>query len=72
MSTIKNQKKYSENLIFNKMERESISFVKQLLDELESNLNQLEKAKKDNDPREFNEIKKKTFDIEKELGNLIK
>ena len=72
MSTIKNQKKYLGNLIFNKMEKESISFVKQLLDELNSNLTQLEKARKENDPRAFNQVKKKAFDIEKELEKLIK
>jgi hypothetical protein len=54
------------------MERESISFVNQLLEKLEANVAKLEKAKKDNDPRAFNEIKKNSFDIHAEIEKLIK
>lgn len=53
------------------MERESIAFVKQLITKLEKNVAALEKAKKDNDPRLFNELKKTSFDIHQEIEKLI-
>jgi len=53
------------------MEKESITFIKQLLVKLEKNIAMLEKAKKDNDPRQFNELKKTSFDIHKEIERLL-
>lgn len=46
-------------------------FVKQLLGKLEENVAKLEKAKSDNDPRSFNEIKKECFKIHEEIEKLI-
>jgi hypothetical protein len=54
------------------MEKDAIVFVKQLVESLEVNLKKLEKAKKDNDPREFNDLKKKCFDIQKQIEDLVK
>jgi len=54
------------------MERESIAFVKQLLEKLEKTVALLEVAKKENDPRKFNELKKSSFDIHQEIEKLIK
>lgn len=53
------------------MEQEKIPFIKQLLGKLEDNIRKLEKAKEDNDPRSFNEIKKNSFDIHEEINKLI-
>lgn len=53
------------------MKEDGIIFVKQLLEKLEDNVKKLEKAKEDNEPREFNELKKKSFDIHKEIEGLL-
>ena len=53
------------------MEKESIHFVEQLLAKLKTNISKLEKAKKENDPRGFNEIKRTCFDINNEIEKLI-
>lgn len=53
------------------MKPEVAPFVKQLLEKLEKNILKLEKAKEDNDPREFNEIKKECFKIHEEIGKLL-
>ena len=54
------------------MEKESIDFIEQLLRKLKDNISKLEKAKKDNDPRLFNEIKKDSFNTNNEIDKLIK
>lgn len=54
------------------IEKEGIAFAKQLIEQIEKNVELLEKAKENNDPREFNEIKKKSFKLYEELGKLIK
>lgn len=54
------------------MEKESITFVNQLIGKLEENTKKLEQAKNDNDPRSFNQIKRDSFKIHEELGKLIK
>ena len=53
------------------MKEDGIVFVKQLLVKLEGNIVKLEKAKKDNEPRVFNELKKESFDIHKEIEGLL-
>lgn len=53
------------------MENDAIPFVKQLVEKLEENVKNLEAAKKDNDPREFNELKKNSFDIHEEIEKLL-
>lgn len=54
------------------MEKESIDFIEQLLRKLKDNISKLEKSKKDNDPRAFNEIKKDSFNTNNEIDKLIK
>lgn len=53
------------------MEKESINFIEQLLIKLKKNISKLEIAKKENDPRGFNEIKKECMNITKEIDKLI-
>ena len=53
------------------MEKESIDFIEQLLRKLKTNISKLEKAKENNDPREFNEIKKDSFNTNTEIDKLI-
>jgi uncharacterized membrane protein (DUF106 family) len=53
------------------MDIDAINFLKQMLNELDEELNELERARDNNDPRKFSKIKKKCFDINKEISNLI-
>lgn len=53
------------------MKEEGIIFVKQLLEKLEGNVKELEEKREDNEPREFNELKKKSFDIHKKIEELL-
>jgi len=55
-----------------KMNKDAIIFMKQLISKLEENVKKLEKAKENNDPREFNDLKKQCFDIQKEMEKMIK
>lgn len=54
------------------MDKEAIGFVKQLIEKVEKNVKKLEDAKENNDPRLFNDMKKKCFDLQNEIGKLIK
>ncbi len=53
------------------MEKEKLDFIEQFLNELEGYVNELEKAKKENDPKQFNEIKKKSYHVNEEIKKLI-
>lgn len=53
------------------MEEDGIVFIKQLLLKFEKNIDKLEKAKENNEPRKFNELKKESFDIHKEIAGLL-
>jgi hypothetical protein len=54
------------------MEKEAIVFVKQLINSLERKLGDLGKAKEENDPRGFNDLKKECFEIQRQIEDLIK
>ncbi|MDA3836548.1 MAG: hypothetical protein PF542_02910 [Nanoarchaeota archaeon] len=54
------------------MEIETIEFIKQLLDKMDKNVDKLEVARNENDPRTFNNLKKNSFDIHEEIRKLIK
>jgi len=54
------------------MKEEKILFVKQLLNSLSKKLKELNKAKEDNEPKKFNNLKKETIKINNQIGNLIK
>jgi hypothetical protein len=54
------------------MKEENIVFIKQLLNSLENKLEELNKAKEDNDPKKFSELKKEILKINNQIGNLIK
>ncbi|NCN51475.1 hypothetical protein GW931_00485 [archaeon] len=53
------------------MEKEAITFARQLLEKFDANIKKLEEAKEDNDPVGFNEIKKNSFDIHQEIQKLL-
>lgn len=54
------------------MEEDAITFVKQMIRLLERDLEKLFKAKEENDPRKFNDIKKRCMDTQKQIEDLIK
>lgn len=54
------------------MNKDAIIFMKQFINKLEENVKKLEKAKKDNDPRGFSDLKKECFDIQKQMEKLMK
>ncbi len=54
------------------MKEENLIFVKQLLNSLEKKMKELAEAKKENDPRKFNEIKKECLKLNGQIGELIK
>jgi len=54
------------------MKEENILFVKQLLNSLNDKLKELNKAKEDNEPKKFSDLKNETIKINNQIGNLIK
>ena len=54
------------------MKEENLIFVKQLINSLNKKLKDLAKAKEENDPRKFNDLKKVCLKLNEQIGDLIK
>ena len=54
------------------MKEEKIIFVKQMINSLTKKLEDLSKAREENDPNKFNDLKKDCIKLNEQIGDLIK